>query len=70
MKFSKESVIKQITGSAKANKECADKLGFSIQTIYNWPNQIGAQRMKEIIRRMEEKKIPVPASWKRSQKAH
>ena len=69
MKIGKEDVIRQITGSAKDNKGCAEKLEFSIQTIYNWPNQIGAQRMKEIIRRMEAKKLPVPASWKRIKKA-
>lgn len=66
MKFSKEDVIRHITGSAKANKECAEMLGFHIQTIYNWPNVIGIQRMKEIVRRMEERKIPIPASWKKA----
>lgn len=69
MKIGKEDVIRQITGSGKANQQCADMLGFSINTIYNWPQQIGFQRMKEIIRRMEEKKIPVPASWKKVKKA-
>ncbi len=64
-KVNKEDVIRAVTGSGKANQQCADILGFSIQTIYNWPNQIGAQRIKEIIRRMEEKKLKVPASWKR-----
>jgi transposase len=64
-KVNKEDVIRAVTGSGKANQQCADILGFSIQTIYNWPNQIGAQRIKEIVRRMEEKKLKVPASWKR-----
>ncbi len=64
-KVKKEDVIRVITGSAKDNKGCAEILGFSIYTVYSWPNQIGAHRIKEIIRRMEQKNLKVPASWKR-----
>jgi len=68
MKISKESVIKHITGSAKDNAGCAEKLGYTIFAIYAWPAQIGAQRMKGIIRRMREREISVPASWHKGQK--
>lgn len=67
MKISKEDVIKHITGSAKDNAGCAEKLGYTVFAIYAWPVRIGAQRMRGIIRRMQERNISVPASWKKGQ---
>jgi len=65
MKFEKEEVIRQITGSAKGNKKCAEMLGYSIYTVYSWPNSIGLRRMREIISRMKQKGIEVPKAWEK-----
>jgi len=69
MKVNKEDVIRHITGSGKDNAGCAQILGYALQTVYNWPNHMGIQDMKRLVKRMEERDLPIPAAWKKSKKA-
>lgn len=63
MKISKKDLINHVGGSPKAYAETAKKLGYELQTVYNWPQQIGVQAFKMISIRMKAARIKIPAEW-------